>query len=369
MGRRAAVVRLRVDARRPASWLALVAGGAAAWWIAGEPSDRWPAAALVAGAVVAAAAVGAPPRESPAGIVAWAAMRAAWPAAGAVGAWLLRAPDPATAVVPAALVAAVAGTAAVIAAATRGGLSPADATGQSLACGIVAAACAAGAAATEWATSTWPLAACAGWAATATACAIARRGGFARDPAPRGGAGGALLRVATVMSLVGMVVFLFLAPHLARFYAALGVAWLLVAAAPRGAFGPGSAPTASGWPPARAAARHAATYAAVLVWPPLVAAILAGSSAAASEPLAIAAAIGLVAAVIAATAAITSGLGWSRDTSLAVVLCAALAACAIGAGAARGRDPRPVSPPGLMLSNPGDPARLPTPRRNPRAHL
>lgn len=332
MGRRAVAIRLRIDARRPASWLALAGGAGAAWWSTAETGVCGPAAAIVSGAVVAAAAVGTPPREGPGSAAAWLGMRVAWPAAGAVASWLARGADVVDAGSVAVIIGAAVVTAWAIAAATSRGLAPVDATGQSLACAMASAAAAAAVAVWGAREAAWlrlPVAA-AGWAGAAAAARMLRDGSGGRPV--HGPLGGGIGRAIMTTSLVGMVMFLFLAPEFAPAYAGLAAAWLLAAVGPRAALG--TLP-AAGREPARAV-RTVAAYAAVLAWPPLVAAILAGSSTAAVVPLAIAAVIVSGAGLVAGMAAGTLAAAGSRETALAVVLLTTLGAGAVGARVAAG---------------------------------
>jgi hypothetical protein len=358
-----------VAARRPASWLALVAAAVATWSIAPRADGWWPAAALAAGAAVAAAGLGSLPRE---GGAAWAAWRAAWPAAGAVIGWLASGAVPSAAGVPCTVVATCAATAVTVAAAARARLAPAEATGCGLAAGLAAAA-AGCLAATPSLGVAWPALAAACWGlVTVVVPRLGRRAAEAVAPS-RGPLGGALPRAAMASALGAMVVFLFLAPHLAWGYAVVAVGWLFAIVLPWAALGPGrdgdaarrALVTTAGQRcrPEAAAARLVAAYAAVLVWPPLVAAVLAGSAGAAARPLAIAAVVAALAGALAALTVAALAAGCSRDTAHAVALCAAVAA---GAGLADRAFAPANQVPGLMLSNPADPATLPRPREEPR---
>jgi len=79
---------IRIDSRRPASWLAMVGGAAAAWFLAAAPAG--PAAIVAAwssGACLAVAAIGGPLPPPCGTLVAplvWLSYRVAWPAIGAV---------------------------------------------------------------------------------------------------------------------------------------------------------------------------------------------------------------------------------------------------------------------------------------------
>lgn len=366
MGRRASGVRLRVTARRPASWLALAAAAVATWSLARGNAGSWPAAAVVAGAAAAAAALGSLPREAAA---AWAASRTAWPAAGVAIGWLAGGADPLAVGPSGAVLAGCVATAVTVVWTARAGLAPSETT----ACGLTAG-CAAALA--GWlaapAGGGWP-AAVACWAVvTAAAPRLPRRPAEARG-VPRGPLGGALPRAAMASALGAMVVFLFLAPHLAWGYAVVAAGWLLAIVAPRAALGPGGGGDAARrgllasagrrGSPAAAAARLVAAYAAVLAWPPLVAAVLTGSAGAAVEPLAITAVVAVLAGALGVLIGGALAAGCSRDTACAMALCAAVA---IAVGLAD-RSCAPANPvPGLMLSNPADPATLPGSRKEPR---
>ncbi len=361
MGRRASGARLRVTARRPASWLALAAAAVATWSLVRGGAGSWPAAALVAGAAAAAAGRGSLPREAAA---AWAAGRMAWPATGAVIGWLAGGADP-LAVAPLGMVlAACAATAFTVVSTARAGLAPSEVT----ACGLTAgfAAALAGCLAAP-AGGAWPAAAACWALVTAAAPRLPRRTAEAGG-VPRGPLGGALPRAAMASALGAMVIFLFLAPHLAWGYAVVAAGWLLAIVAPRAALGHGGdgdaarrgrlATAGRRGGPAMAAARLVAAYAAVLAWPPLVAAVLTGSAGAAVEPLAITAVIAGLAGALVALIGGALAAGCSRDTACAVALCAAVAA-AVGLADRACAPANPV--PGLMLSNPADPATLPEP--------
>lgn len=79
---------LRLDARRPPVWLAAVGGMLVAWRLAEvPPSGTAVVVAWVAGAALAVAAIGAPlvaPAGTLAGADAWASLRALWPVTGMI---------------------------------------------------------------------------------------------------------------------------------------------------------------------------------------------------------------------------------------------------------------------------------------------
>lgn len=78
---------LRADARRPASWMALLLAVAGAWQCAGRTGSAGAVAAWLCGGALAVAAIGAPLPASAAPFLradAWASLRVAWPATGAL---------------------------------------------------------------------------------------------------------------------------------------------------------------------------------------------------------------------------------------------------------------------------------------------
>jgi hypothetical protein len=369
MGRRAAAVRLRHAARRPASWLAMVAVAPATLACCGL-SETWrPPAAILVGAIGAVAAVGGLMRTVDA--ASWAAARALWPAAGAGLAGLVDALRSCGGVTSATVIAACATTTAMLAVQARAAAPPATASGAALIAGVIAAGAAAVATLTGVRVAAWPLVALAGWGAAAALLVVrsaARPGAVATAVPP-----GAVM----VSALVAMVACLFLAPEWSWGYAAMAGGWLLVDALPRAALAYGmdgdaarcrllATATGGQWRRGRAAARLLAASAAVLGWPPLVAAALSGTVASGTRPLAIAAAIAAAAGVLAALVAASLAAGGSRDTALCAALVAALAAFTVGA-TVRDRGSEPMEPPpGLMLSNPADPATLLGPWEEPR---
>jgi hypothetical protein len=136
---RAALVRCRIDARRPASWLGLAAVALAAGVLPGAASMWWPALPFVTGGLAAAAAIGGPPRAGAGAAAAWAMTRAGWPLAGLAIAGLAGRCDPWTTTT---LAVAILVTAASIAVALERSAAPGDAASLAL----VAVGCAAAAA-------------------------------------------------------------------------------------------------------------------------------------------------------------------------------------------------------------------------------
>ena len=382
---RAALVFGRVDARRPASWLGLAAAAASASLLDGPASAWWPALPIAAGAIAATAAIGGPMRDAPGLAAAWAAARAAWPLVGvAVVAGAGRADPLAATAVGAAIVA----TAAVVAV----GRDRAVAAGEAASLALVAAGGAAAAALVV--RSVWPAAAgvalvfaILAWAVIAGGVAVGTWGALVTEtrsdlpPALRfvalGPYGRLWLHAAMLSALAGMAGWLVLAPERRWCYAVLAAGWFVAAALPLATLGPGivgasarrrlvatAACGPGGWRlsgpglagPA-AAFRTAATFAAILGWPPLVAGLLTGGAAAGGNLLV---ALGLAAAAV-ATAAVVAAVargGGSRETAQAVALACALA-CAVAAAKSGSVAAAPVSRDGLMLSDRPVPARLP----------
>jgi hypothetical protein len=279
---------VRIDARRPASWLAcgMAAAAVAALATAGSGAAVV-AAAIACGGWAAAAAVGRPPRGLvPGGAAvdaAWWWERAAWPLGGclaaAAGVWLM-AGNPAW--IAGGLVIGVAGMTAVAAGAALPGATPADATSLGLVVSSAVAAAAAGcrgaAGAVGCGVAATVLAAGAAWLAWLWG---RDRSWPAADPVrpnislvelglARGSLRRALTGLAMVMALAGMAVGSFLVPAAGATGVVVALAWFAALAVPAAAVARGLGP--GGGPPLAAAI--ATGYAAVLGWPPLVAGIL-----------------------------------------------------------------------------------------------
>jgi hypothetical protein len=331
---------LRCDLRRPASWLALATALVAGWWTARGTSDDVAglAAALLGGALATVAAVGELPRALSGS---FAMARVAGPAAGmALAAGLGGSPRAAGVGAVAALV-----TAGLIERLGSQGFLAAESAGVALAAAsLAAAASAVGPTATDWWWGIVPL-----WWALPVVIAVAWHARRSESPGPwedRTGAVSQLLTAATMaLALVGMAAWLFLQPDRAGWYGMLAAGCLLATALPQAALGLGHAGDAgrhrllrSAAGPARVGRRPslgplwpvwtaAATPTAVLAWPPLVAAALAGDSTLAVDRLGIASAICGGGAGLAIVVAATLAWGGSRETAqaLAVGLCLTVA--------------------------------------------
>jgi hypothetical protein len=355
---RAALVRCRIDARRPASWLGLAAVALAAGVLPGAASMWWPALPFVTGGLAAAAAIGGPPRAGAGAAAAWAMTRAGWPLAGLAIAGLAGRCDPWTTTT---LAVAILVTAASIAVALERSAAPGDAASLAL----VAVGCAAAAAIVV--RVGWPAAAgaaCAtgalAWSAVAGSAAIRPwreiGGEFLSDDAPAGwgmafgACGGLWLHAAMISGLAGMAAWLLLAPERAWCYALLAAGWFVAAAVPLATLGPGASGEAARRSLAATAARGvgrrwllatpgaagapatlgtAATFAAILGWPPLVADLLTAEGPATGGNLLVSA--GLAAAAVATTVIVAgvTRVGGTRDSALAVAMTVALAAACV----------------------------------------
>lgn len=302
VGRFAAVMAVvaRIEARRPAAWIALVTAGGAAALLERAGGGMAMPAAVVSGGLAALAAIGGLVRraEPPRPAAAWWIVRSGWPLAGAA----------------------------------FGGLASAIAGhGVVAAWGVVAGALVVAAAAAvvphvanPW--REWPH----------VALAPGRPWGE---------------WIAMPSCLAAMVVCYFLIPELAPWYAVIATGWFVVLAVPAATLAAGAADAFRRDALLRsavAAARlpgtlgHAfdtiVSQAAVLGWPAVVAAVLRGPEAlAAGGPVV---AVGVLAAVAAATALaawIGSACRVSGETTLAALtatLAAALVAAACRSGGA-----------------------------------
>ena len=327
-------VHLRIDRRRPASWLAAaMAAVAVAWLIVRAPADAGlrVAGAVVAGAVVAVMAIGDPPRGLYGPGRDWVWLRGAWPLAAAVAASAACAAagraSGSEAVFPSALLClAVGATSESVWVGTRAGATPADAVSMPLA---IAAAAAAAAIAAARAGGAGDAACCAAalltWLACSAALAGWRQSGSAAWPGSAGavgpfacGAEGRLLAgIAMATALAGMVGWLFLDADAAGWYRLLAAAWFAAAAVPQATL------TAA---EVERRGRSAAAWAALLGWPLVVAAVLAPRPAAAIERFV---SVGGLAAAAVAVTLLAAGVrraGASQETALAVGLASGLVA-------------------------------------------
>lgn len=362
-GVQAAVVSLlvRIDGRRPASWLACGIAAVAVAGLAATATGVAAVAAAIACGGWAAAAVGRPPAGPFPGMprvaATWWAVRAAWPVSGclaaAAGRWCAVGDG---VVIGAACALGIAVAMAVAAKAAADGAGAADATSLGLVCSAAAAvagmvgrsgpealACA-GAAAAVMAAATWTAGRWGrGWSWTAAGRPRAAAT-FADLAMFRGGLRWALSALAMAMSLVGMAAWYFLAPTAAAFgmFAALG--WFTALAVPAATLGPpchggwarlaataggaeadhraAGSPAARRWP-----AAVACGYAALLGWPPIVAGLLRTAEAG-FDPLAAGlwpwltvAALALAAAVLVVLVRCAALVGCKAETALAGVAC------------------------------------------------
>lgn len=326
-------VHLRIDRRRPASWLAAATSAATLCWLTLHPpadAGLRVAAAVAVGAIATVMAIGDPPRALCGPVRRWAWLRVAWPlaavavaAVACVGSGRVAGGD--TAGVAALLGIAMAATAEAVNASVRAGATPADAASLPLAlagaaaaaalaaaqaCGVGEAACAA------VAIATWCLAGCglAAWRRLGREWpeSSAAVGLFACGPEGR-----VLAGLAMATALAGMVGWLFLAPDSAGWYRLLAAAWFAVAAVPQTALTPADVERRG---------RPAAAWATLLGWPLVVAAVLSPNQAAMVERLL---SVGGLAAAAVVFPLLVAGLrraGAGRETVLAVGLAAVLAA-------------------------------------------
>jgi hypothetical protein len=367
-GVQAALVSLlvRIDGRRPASWLACGIAAAAVAGLAATAGGVDAVAAAIACGGWAAAAVGRPPAGPFPGMprlaAVWWVVRAAWPLIGclaaAAGGWFM-AGDGVAIGVGCGLGVAVA--VAVAAKAAACGAAAADATSLGLVCSAATAAagmggrsvseslaCAGAAtaviAAATWSAGRWGR----GWSWTADGRPRAAAT-FADLAMFRGGLRWALSALAMATSLVGMAAWYFLAPTAAAVGMLAALGWFTALAAPAATLGPPwhggwarLAATAGGAETARrsagplAAGRWAAAvacgYAALLGWPPLVAGLLRTAEsgldplAAGVWPWLTVAALAVAAAVLVVLVRCATFMGCKAETALAGAACLAVAA-------------------------------------------
>jgi len=354
---------VRYDARRPASWLMLVAAAVAAWAVgaadgpAGDSVAARLATTVFAAGLLAVGGVGDLPRTvfrgfgiGAEGTFVWALERIAWPVCG----WWLGSLAAGTFWL-AGVVTLVAGAAAVTNAmlVVRGGQA-ADAASVTLAAAGVAAAAGLVAGGPGNA-GLFIAAAAAGWAAVA-----AVGFGVERPGRPLGAIRTLLNAAAMAAALGGMVGWLFLDPAAARHAVTLSLASFVTLAVPEATLGDGVS-WRQGWRrlhrsaadtrPLRLlaplgrygdAVTTTAGTAAILGWPPLVALVLSpsGSEAGPSAALAVA---GLVAAAGLLVGLVGCGERlWradearaSTETILAVAIAVTLAAIVVVPAASR----------------------------------
>lgn len=293
-----------IDARQPAAWLALAVAAATAALLPEATPCGWPAAAVVAtllGAALAVMALGdAGNFREPAGIDAgWLAERVAWPLVGWGAAAAVRQHWPLLACGAIGILA----TAALMAALVRRGALGADAASAAL------VAAGGSAAAGWWAESLWPGRLPAERAAEMAAAALLVLVVFLAGvtiratPALRFSLRRALTAAGMIGAVAGMVAWLLLAADRAALDLAASLAWFAALAVPAATLGDGvshaalwrrlerAAPTNAGrlrLPPGRTRDGVFAvlTTAALLGWPPLVAAVVSGADPARSWPAA-----------------------------------------------------------------------------------
>lgn len=347
------LLQARIDARQPAVWLALGVAALAAAMLPDAPPPGWPAPAAVAtllGAAAAVMALGDAGRLG--GDVGWLAGRTVWPLVGWGAVAALRGQ-------PALLAAGWSGAVAgglIVALLVRRGAVVADAASAAL------VAAGASAAVGWWIDSAWPGWLPAGVGAAAILALGALGAAAAIPPAPvlRAGLRPLLTAAGMTGALAGMVAWLFLAADRAAFDLAASLAWFAALAVPVATLGDGvshgavwrrlerAAPRAAGaprrLPPGRGRDSVLAVvgHAALLGWPPLVAAVIAGASLARAWP-----ALGVVLALAAAAGALVAvvRLGESAGASPATLQAVAVAgACLALAGAMAGAADGPANP-------------------------
>jgi hypothetical protein len=350
---------LRIDCRRPASWLALaLAAAGTAWLLIWPPAETGVqvAAAIAFGGLAAVTAIGDPPRGLYGPAAGWIWLRAAWPLGAVIVAGLACGLGLGSLAVPALASVSIVATAWGMVAAVRVGAMPGDAVSLSLATAAVAAAaslCAVKSGGDEFGASVaagavW-LAAHAAWRAWETgrsdvAMSLAPAGPVGLLPC--GPEGRLLFGIAMLTALAGMVGWLFLARDAAGWYRLLAAAWFVVGAVPQATLAEGAADDGprsrllAMRPDSRESARlplwtalhrrvdawrPAAAWAAVLGWPLLVAAVLSPTAA---ERLDRVATLGGLMAAVGGLTAVTAALrlaAATRETALAAAMI--LAAC------------------------------------------
>jgi hypothetical protein len=356
---------LRIEARRPAVWLSLVAAAAVPVVLgSGLPQAAVPAA-IAAGGLVAVAAVGRPPVDRGVGPAIRAGVlsaRLAWPCAGAVLVGLLSGVagsifhgsdsggpggrlDPRVAVGAAvALAIAAVAAAGIMAELVRRGRSPAAAA--TLALALVGAAAFAALVSGRGLSWGWPPQAAAASTFGGLLTWSLLRSPHAADWQPpllsarTGPEVGSFVVMAT--TLAAMVAFFFLVPQWWWGYAVVACGWFVCLAVPAatseagGTSGSRLCQSAAGRPRLPGSLSRAAgliaVQVAILAWPATVAGLLslAGSSPAGGPLLAVAALATLAILLLAVVAAGSLQRG-SADTSRASVLAVLAVAVAIAA--------------------------------------
>jgi hypothetical protein len=304
---------LRIDARRPASWIGLAlacAAGAAAG----------PLEAMAVAALAAVAAAGDTPRPCPGPVSSqWLAERMAWAGAGMLGGaavrWLVMGGVGGEVIVPSCAV--VIATGIVLQRARAEEMPAADAASLALVAATASFLAGAAAGSVAVALATWGVAA-------ATMVLWLRVVGASPAPLPRGGdlVGGlvsrtpirrGLGRVAMLTMLAAMAAWLLLDPERSGWAVWLGVAWIVSLAAPVALLPAAEDPRAS----IETVVRHAA----VLSWPAVVAAGMAGGQPGGAFPaLVVTAGIAVASATILVLGLACRALRVSRESAFAVAL-------------------------------------------------
>jgi len=338
-------VLLRIDARRPPSWLTLVASVASGWWLSAlVPAGETPlGAAALGGAILAVAALGDLPLPAcaPWGAAVWAGSRAVWPAAGFVAGAVARLAmggvswQSGLAVAIAGLIGIVAATV-TVSVARRSGASAADAASLALVAAGAAAAC-------GWLVRTrggdlsdLAVVGIGAVVSVAVAALVARRCNVVR---PARALRSALTLAAMATALVGMAAWLFLDPDRAALDLAVSLAWFVALAVPAATLGDGVSHL-SGWRllgvgRMRALLVSLMADATILAWPPLVAAaVMAATPERARPALVTLVALATAALLLLVVAWVNEWLQAAPETGHAAALVIALLACmaAVSAG-------------------------------------
>jgi len=354
---RVAVRLLAIEARRPAAWMLLGAGGVSGWLAAELPADRqWFAVpvAVACGGLLAGAACGQSPGQSPGRRTGWSARglgSLTWPLAGLLAPLSLSAGSGSGQFVVLTLAGSLLATAIAIGGCPGAGTAIPVGIGLALAGAAAAAALAVGLVVPA-APVVQAVGAAAIWILMAAAARVAGREPAdepvwqpARSAAGIGlassGMPGLLVAAALGTSLAAMVVCYFLAPQTAWLYAIVSGWWFVTLAAPPATAPPGGlighrlAASAAGRPAVPGsfgrAARGAAIQLAFLGWPAVVALVVpAPQGPRAGGPLVALAGLGAAAGLLLTATAVgrRTGLG-GRPLALGT-LAVALAAAAAG---------------------------------------
>ncbi len=368
---------LRADARRPASWMACLAALAAASQWAGRDGPGSTLAAWLSGGALAIAAIGAPLPTAAAPLLpasAWAGLRVAWPAAGAVlgaAAGVVVVGDAALGAAARLLLFLLGACAALVVRLAAASAGESEADGVSLSLAMLGAAALVGLSPppVRWMPWLGGATVVAAWCLLAAALVWLRKSRSAGAVSatwngPGGGSAPMLLPplrrwlvgAAMVMALVGMMRWLFLEPQGAVHSLRASLLALVALAAPAAIIGDdaldrrlgrllatgarGRAVGVKGKPdsdramPWRGGSRRASgtgglsllgLHAAVIAWPSVVAAaLLVGERPRALGAIGVAAAVGLAAAALRLLASRRLPIG-SAETRLAASLALAVA--------------------------------------------